>query len=427
MKEYIDFFKNKLKKINTGKLLYDNKIVFLFSVLISFSIWICINVSGKDSDPVTISDIPVSINLSESAIKDGLRIFSGQNTKVQIDISGNKLIVGQVKKDDIQVLAPQVNTITSPGTYTLELTAKKVGILSDYEFVSSLQPSFITIMVDRYREAEFTVEPEIEFSADPSYFLGATVLSSPKVMLSGPELEISKIKRVVAKGKIKEELTSTYTTKLPITMYDDYGKQIISETISSTVSEVDVTIPVLMKKKMTINPNFENVPEGLDIFSSLVKVDPTSLEIAGPEDQIAEIDKIELDFIDFNELNVSSNKFSIQINLPGGCRSLNNVYTAEVSVDTSGFKEKTFSVSQISCTNIPEGKTASVYTGKIEVKVVGPASSIRKLTSDNISAEVDLESRQDLSSAMEVPAKIKFKNFDDVWAYGEYLINIEIT
>lgn len=416
-----------INKFNINRIFYNNKLMFLFSLATSFIIWITINASRSDGIPITISDIPVNIQLSDSAIQDGLKIFSGQNLKSKISITGNKLIASRVRKDDILVTAPQAaSTITSPGTYTLELSAKKVGLLTDYEFASSVQPNFITIMVDRYRESEFIIEPEIEFSVNPEYFLGATVLSSPNVILSGPESEISKIKRIAVKGEISQELQSTFTSRIPIVMYDAYGEQIISETISSTVNEVEVTIPVLMKKTLTVRPNFINSPEGLDLSSELIKVSPSSLEIAGPEEQIATMGSIELDQLDFKKINLQHNRFDLPINLPSSCKSLNNIYSSEVYIDTSKFREKSFWVTKFSFINIPEGKTAKVYTDGIDVKVVGQANKIRALNPSYIKAEIDLRGKDDINGSMEVPAKIVINLFSGVWVYGEYLINIEI-
>lgn len=417
----------KLSKISLKSIFYNNKLTFFVSVMASFIIWIIINSSGASSKPITITDIPVSIKLSERAVQDGLRIFNGNNTKAQVDIAGNKLIVGQITKDDILVTAQQADSaITSPGKYTLELTAKKTGILSDYEFASGVQPAFINIIVDRYRETEFSIEPEIEFTANSKYFLGATSLSESRVMLSGPESEISKIKRVVAKGKITQELQSTYTTKVPVIMYDIYNEPIASEMISLTVSEVEVTIPVLKKKNVSIHPNFSNIPKGLDLSSGIIEVNPSSLEIAGPEEQINSMNKIELDSIDFNKINIENNKIELPINLPSGCKSLNNIYSAEVSVDMSKFKEKSFWVTQILFINIPEGKSAKAYTDGIDVKIVGYPSSIKLLSPLNIEAEIDLGGKNDLIGSMEIPAKIRIKNYKGVWAYGEYPINVEI-
>ncbi len=427
MNKYFDRLQEKLSKISINMIFYDDKVIFLFSILASFTIWVGINASGTDSAPVVISDIPVNINLSESALQDGLRVFSGNNIKAKVSISGNKIIVGQVSKDDISITAQQAVTITSPGSYTLQLTAKKTGLLSDYEFVSGVEPAFIPVMVDRYREAEFNIEPEIEFSADPDCFLGATVLSSSKIVLSGPESEMSKIKRVAAKGKVDEELHSTYTTKVPIIMYDAYGEQIISETISATVNEVEVSIPVLMRKKLKIKPNFVNVPQGMDLSSGIVKVTPPSLEIAGAQDQISTMETLELEPIDFHNINVQHNKFDMQINLPPGCKSLNNIYNTEVSLDMSGFGEKCLWLDQISFVNVPENKSVKSYTDKIEVKLIGPQQKIKSLNAESVSAEVDLQGKNDLQGAMEIPAKIVIKNCSDTWVSGEHLINIEIS
>ena len=428
MRPYFNVLADKLNKIDLNKLFYNNKLIFLMSVIASFAIWVGINSSGTGSKPITITDIPVSVNLSDRAVQDGLRIFSGQNTKAQVDITGNRLIVGQITKDDILVTAQQADSaIISPGKYTLELTAKKTGIFSDYEFASGVQPAFINVFVDRYREAEFSIDAEIEFSADPDYFLGATSLSASRVILSGPESEISKIKRVAAKGQISQELKSTYVTKVPIVMYDAYGEQITSEMISSTVSEVEVTIPVLMRKNLIIHPNFSNMPEEIDLTSELISVTPSNLEIAGPEDQISTLNQIELDAVDFHKINTQNDKFNLNINLPPGCKSLNNIYSAEVSLNTSVFRERSFWVTQINFVNIPEGKKARVYTDGIEVKVVGYPNSIKSITAYNIEAQIDLGNKSELTGAMEVYANIKIKNYKDVWAFGDYPINIEIS
>ena len=427
MKSYLNILKEKLSKININVIFYNNKLIFLFSLLVSFAIWIGINASGTDSAPVTIHDIPININLSESAVQDGLRVFSGNNITAKVNISGNRLIVGQVTKDDISVIAQQASTITSPGSYTLELVAKKAGLLSDYEFVSNVEPAFIPVMVDRYREVEFTIDPEIEFSANPEYFLGATVLSSSKTVLSGPESEISKVKRIAVKGKIEQELESTYTAKFPLVMYDAYGEQIISETLSSTVKNVEITIPVLTRKTFEVHPNFINVPDGLDLSSGMVAVTPASLEIAGPKEQIDGIDKIELEPINFHNIDIHHNKFNLPIVLPSGCKSLNNIYSVEVSIDVSGFKEKIFWIDQISFINIPEGKSVKLYTDGIEAKILAASHKIKYLNAANISAQVDLLGKGDLTGSMEIPATIIIKNHSGVWAFGEYLVNIEIS
>lgn len=422
--------RRKMKSINWGKLFYNNKFVAVFSVLSSLIIWIVVSSSSTESNPVTISDIPINIPLSESAVQDGLKIFSGHDLKARVEIAGNRLVVGQVTKDNIQISASQsAATIMSPGNYTLELSAKKVGLLKDYEIVSDVKPSVITVMVDRYRESEFTVEPEINFNPKQGYFVGNTVLSSQKVILSGPETEISKIKKVKILSNVPGEINSPITLRLPIVMYDAYDKQILSETISASVDEVEASIPVLMKKEIEILPDFSNLPVGIDIkkeYKDFAKVNPSKLEIAGPEEIVSVLKNVKLDAIDFNKVNFQNFKFVLPINLPQGCRSLNNVYTAEVNLNLSQFRERIFSINQFSFKNLPEGKKANVYNKSINILVLGPISEINSIKQSDIVAEIDFEGKNDFLSSMEMPVKLYIKNSDKSWIYGQYYVNVNV-
>ncbi len=429
--EFLSKIKQKIKNIKFGKLFYNNKFVALFSVLLSFVVWVLVASNGSESSPVTISDIPVDIHLSESAIQDGLQVFGAQNITARVEIKGNRLVVGQVTKNDIQISASQsAMSIMSPGNYTLELSAKKVGVLQDYEILPSVKPSVITVMVDRYRESEFTVESEINFNPKAGYFVGATTLSSPKVVLSGPETEISKIKKVKVASNIPGEVSTPLNLKLPIIMYDAYDKTITSETIKCSVNEMDVNIPVLMKKELPIVAAFSNLPSGIDVgktYKDHIKITPSKLEIAGPEDIILAMKNITLEEVDFRNVNMQNYKFNLPINLPQGCRSLNNNYTADLFINMYPFREKTLTINQFEFKGVPEGKTASVYNGSINVVVLAPAKVINYVKSSDIVAEIDFSDKKDFSSSMEMPVNVTIKELRDVWVSGQYSLNVSIN
>lgn len=421
---------NKLRNIRVGKLFYNNKFAAVFAVLASFITWAIVATNDNDIVPVAISDIPVKVELSENAKQDGLRIFSGHNITASVEITGNRVIVGQVTKDDIQITAPQAaSTIMSPGNYTLELSAKKVGVLQDYSIVSGVNPSVVTVMVDRYREAEFEIEPDIDFTSKPGYFVGSTVLSSPKVTLSGPETEISKIKKVAVKSSVPGEISSTVHLKLPIIMYDAYGQAISSETITASVSEVEATIPILMQKEVEISPNFSNAPESIDFkkgaYKDMVRVSPSKITVAGPDYIVSDLKTIELDSIDVTGISADKNKFTLPINLPPNCKSLNNIYSADVTVNMSGFREKNLQIKDFEFLNLPAGKNAEVYNGEINVSVLAPVSKINLIKPSDIVASVDCGGL-DSAGSSELPVNLKIVNRGDAWIYGKYYVNVNI-
>lgn len=416
-----------LKKMNFGKLFYNNKFVLAFSIFISFIIWILTAVNDTKTRSLTISDLPVEVQLSQSAINDGLRIFNEQNLKARVDITGNRFVLGQISKKDIQIVAAQaITTITAVGNYPLELTAKKVGRLTDYEFTSPVNPNIITVMVDRYREIELELKSDVNFIAKSGLFVGGTILSESNVKISGAESEVSRVKKAVVKGDFSGELSETVSLKFPIILLDTFDKPIYSENIVVSLEQVEVTIPILTTKELIINPNFINQPKDANLFlNTLFTVTPSTLEIAGPKDAVESLQKIDLPPIDFCKVSFKNNKFELPIDLPTGCKSLNNNYKAVVTINSEKFKEKKIKITNFTFINLPEGKTPSVYNGALEVTVLGFSGKMNNLKDSDITAQIDLQNNENIG-ACEVPVKFTVNN-SAIWIFGEYFVNVKIN
>src|SRR5699024_7428762 len=102
--------------------------------LLSIFLWIGMSFSSGSEFTKTISDIPVTVELSQEAIDNGYQIFGLDHVTASVSVTGNRMIVGSLTKSDIQIKAQQTSSITTAGTYTLPLAASKTGVKSDYEF-----------------------------------------------------------------------------------------------------------------------------------------------------------------------------------------------------------------------------------------------------------------------------------------------------
>lgn len=417
----------KNRKFKFSRIFYNNKFLVIFSIVLAFIVWLVIAANDSQGRIVTISDIPITINLSDQAVEEGLRVFSGQDNKAEVSITGNRIVVGQVKSSDIQVSAPQsVNTITSPGNYTLELVAKKVGLLSNYDIVSSVSPNFLTVVVDRYREVEMDVEDAIKYKADPDYFVSTTTFSSPTVKISGPETQIAKIEKVVAEGKISETLKESKTISSNLVLYDSYGEKITSDLITLSVDKVDATVPVLLRKELPLKVAYTNKPSGLNLTKNQVKVSPSKLEIAADRKVFDNLKEISLKALDFSKIKAAENKFELQVDLPSGCKNLSNTYSAEVAINMSNMRSKSFSINQFAFANVPSDRNAESKTSNITVSVIGPRSQISRLKSSDITAVVDFKDKEYFTGRKEMPVEIKIANKTSCWAYGTYKADIEV-
>lgn len=95
------------KKFSLGSLFYNNKFVLIFSVFVALVIWVVFATRNTEEIPRTVTDVPIVVNLSDSAQQSGLKVFSPINAKAKVAIKGNSLTVNQVKNTDLQIEAKQ--------------------------------------------------------------------------------------------------------------------------------------------------------------------------------------------------------------------------------------------------------------------------------------------------------------------------------
>ena len=136
---------------------------------------------------------------------------------------------------------------------------------------------------------------------------------------------------------------------------------------------------------------------------------------------------ISLDPVDFSQISPSDNSFDVEIPLPSTCRNLSNNWTAKVTVNLSGMVTRQISVSNFNVKNLEADKTASFYTKNLLVTVVGPESEVSKLTDGNLTAQVDMSGKANFTGHTEMPATISISNAPSSWAYGTYMVNMNVA
>jgi len=420
----------KHKKFSIGSLFYDDKFVMLFSVLFSIVLWIFMATGNTEEFPRQITDVPVIIKLSDAAQEDGLKVFSPVDQTATVSIKGNSLIVNQIKASDMQVVAPLASTITSPGNYTFNLSVQKTGTLSDYEWVS-ISPSQAIISVDRYAEKTFTIQNDIKYKSgyqsDPSYFVSAPTFSSDTVTVSGPEKEVSQINKVSVQYEIGDTLKETKSFTTDLIMYDANGNKITSNKLKMSEEKVDVTIPVLARQVLPLNVSFTNKPSGLTLSPDQITIDPQTVEVAGPQDVLANLTEISLTPLDFAGISPTKNSFDVSVALPASCKNLSNVPVAKVTLNLGSMSTRQMVVNNFAVKNLAADKTASVYTKSLTVTVVGPESEISKLTEGSLSAQIDMSGKENFTGHTEMPVSISVGNSTSSWVYGSYMANISVS
>ncbi len=432
----------KRKRLSLGGLFYHNTFVLAFSFCAAIIIWFVMMAGSDTNRTVILYDVPIEVSLSEAATTDGIRVFNQSYATADLEIAGSSIITNKLTADDFSVtalLSPTSTKLTGNTLQkdSLQVRAAKTSTLSDYTIVS-INPEEITVEYDRYKEATFKLETDLKYSADTGFYPGTPALSAEQVIVSGAESSVNKVSRAVVSYSFDDPLRADTSVSCPVRLFDQNNQEITDLTglyISLDVETVEVNIPVLARKTVTVKASTLHQPKGFS--DSRITVEPAQIDIAGTEEALAAINEITLDTpIDFAELDVSDNKsITMDIPLPSGVKDIsatgeNTVSQATVSVNLNGYQKASVSVpsANFQLSNQPAGKEVTFNTKTLDVAVIGSTAQTAKLTGDALSVQIDLANFANLTGVVDVPVTISItgSGSDSCWVFGKYTVSLLI-
>lgn len=434
--------KEKKNRLELKKIFYHNTFVLIFSFIVALVAWFVMASESTESNTI-ITDVPITVSYSPAAEEDGLRVFNMSYNSADLEISGSSLITNKLTSDDFEVsvtLNPTSTKLTgnTMQKMTLPVRAVKTSAVSDYT-IASVNPEEVNVEYDRYKEVTLSIENDVKFSADTGFVSGTVTLSEAEVTVSGPESSVNRISRAAVDYSVENPLSSDASFTCPVRLYDQDNQELEDTAgmyLLMSVDTVDVTIPILPKKTVTVKASTLNQPKGFS--DSRITVEPAEIEIAGPADVLSGITEITLDTaINFADLDVGQkNVITLDIPLPTGVRDLsasgeNSVSQATVSVNLIGYQRVNVTVpsDNFQLVNPPAGREAVISNRTLEVSVVGSDAQVSKLTGDALSVQLDLANFSDRTGTVTVPATVTItgSGTDSCWVVGKYSMSVSIT
>lgn len=416
---------NRTKRSRFKGFVHSSNFLFIVSVVVSLVIWVYMSISTGNDTSLTISGIPVQVELSDEAVNNGLQVFSGSDYTASLSVTGNRAVVGSVQASDITVKAAG-NYVDSAGNYTLYLNASKNNPYSDFQISSSINPSTIDVFIDYLREQTFDIQENVVYKVDDGYY-ASTTLSSKTVYISGPQSEVSKIAKVVASATIEGTLKSTSKVNADIILYDADGNEIKTDLLSLDLKTVEASVSVLPEKEVPLKPTFTNMPVGLQITDDMISVEPKSILLAGTEDVLSKIESVSLASIDFTTLTNSKSTFELAVEIPTDCKNISNTSTAKVTLDLSSLSSKKLTVEKFAVQGLASGYSAEVTQKNLEVVVYGLSNQIDSLNASDVVAIIDVSASDGMKGSVSMPVTFTINNAPSCWVAGSYKANLTIS
>lgn len=417
---------NKKNNNKVDSLKYNNRVVFLFSLLIAICIWVLVAVFVSPNTFIIIKDVPISFNINDLSLKaSGLEIISKDVESVDVTVEGNRAVVGSLTKDDISVSVSTIG-VKGPGSYDFKLIVNKKDALTDFKVVKSNIES-VNVTVDRLETRTIKIEPQINhLEVEEGYILDEVIVSPSEKNIKGPDTLINDISKVIVIIDEVEKLSDTKTYKKTIKYIDKTGNEIPSDKIYVENPEVEVTVPILKKATLPVSVEFLNAPSSLSVSKLKHSFSHQQIEVAGPKDKIDTTKNINLGYINF-ETFPKDGKFEFAVVLPEGFINTQNVETITVSFDQNVLARKYIKVNNISAINTPTNFDVEVVTRQINsVVIMGDKTQVNNSYFNDFVGEVDLSNIELVSGEMTVPVRIKSISKDGIFAVGSYTVVIMV-
>lgn len=418
------------RKNKSDRFWSDRRLNILLSLIIAVFLWIYITMVLVPSTTDTLSGVPVNFTYDSSKYTSlGLDIVNEPAYKVTLNLSGNGSVLGAVEASDF-VVYPDYSAVKGAGAQTLSL---KVRILnSDLEgsVTATIEKDQRTVDVvfDTVEEKSFPVSIEVgTLSIADGYALNRITSAPAEVTLRGPSSEISQVSKVVAHLSMEGELSESKLAQVSLELQDAAGQPLDLKYTTLDNELVDVTVSVYRVAELPLEVNFINVPSYFDVESLKYELSQKTLRVSGPEKVISNLTSLSVGSFDLSTFSLEKD-YQMQVALPNGIVSQENISSVTLSFDTTGMGQKSFHVNQIDIINVPANYQVEPSAKRLNnVVLVGPEEELEALSPGNIVAVINAEDIQVAVGQQNVPVQIQIPSNPHIFAIGTYTVQCEIT
>lgn len=420
----------KQSKFSLRRLIYNDKYLIIVSLILAVVIWVVASINiGTDETKTIKIDAPISLG-DELSDQLGMQYYTLQDeVTISVSITGAKYVIGQVTAEDLSVKF-DTSAVNRTGIHNIPILVSDNSKNLDFN-VTSTYPSSIEAYFDVNDIKTFNVD--LNYDNDrvaEGYIFGNPVLSSEKVLVSGPQSYIDKVESIFANVHFSDEdknLTKPFNTTSDLEV-KGLGLEANYLTISSVgedsevIDSVKVTLPVLKKVTLPVSVDMVGAPSGVgNAVSVSYSVDNLS---AGVLDS-AKINRAVIGTIDFSRLAVGENKFSFDVTNLKGITVLDNVKKVDVvATVSSSMRQRTVEISNNNVTveGIPSGYSAKVVSlDKSSVSVIAPDGV--NISASDLNIKCDVSTKKD---DMIYQLTITVNSNNKSWVYGTYTAKIDL-
>lgn len=381
-------------------------VALLFSILLWWSV---VNVD----DPIDKRNFVTDVELINTDIitNQGKSFQVVKSQTITVTVKARRKVLESIKTSDIVATADF--TEYDETTELVPIRVKVNGYESRCEEVLA-NPKNLQLKTEDIVQKTFPVHTVKTGDVRSGYVVASMTPDPQYIDVSGPGSVVNQISKVVAKVDVLGlSKTSVLAAEL---IYYDYADNVLEKTALTTeYDKVGVGVTVEVWRTKTLELKFDtseiNVAKGY-VFDR-IEVEPQSIKVAGSDNIIIPMDKIEIskEALKTEELNANQQVVvDVAKYLPEGIILADQdapSVVVTIIVEKTGVKTISIPTRSIKVDNVSE-EFEITYDGvqDVELKFEGTNEALQSLTADMIEASIDLE-KFTAEGTYDIPVHVK--------------------
>ena len=388
----------------------ENKAVrVLLSALIAFALWFYVITVVSTEYDQTFSNIPISFQGEAILEERGLMITTKDIPKVTLQLYGNRSDLSKLDSSNITI-SVDLSRIGEAGTHTLSTSniSYPGDIRSDAVSVLNRNPDTVTLTVEKKAKKEVPVNVVYE-GAVPEDFIADkdnAILDHNMVTIEGPESVIEQITQARVDVAL-EDKNASFSENYRFTLCDKDGNPVDASLVETNVADVNLTLSIQRIKQIPLRIEVID-GGGATANTATIELSHGMIEVSGNDAVLEQLDELLLGTINLADIPQAT-KLTFPVTLPSSVTNISGVTEVTVGVRFPQLSSKTFTVTDITAINVPEGMEAEILTRAVQVTIRGPKELMKTVQASDISITVDLTDAQAGTSTVKGTVKMDSK------------------
>lgn len=394
--------------------LLNNAGIKIISVLFAIMLWLLV---VNTEDPIVtrdFKDIKVQV-INEEEISEIDKVYEiVEGSTVNITVEGRRTVVDQLTSSDF-IATADLGKLSDVYAVKIQVLPIKSS-LKDEIVITCNGNDTLKVKLEEKETKQVPVTIITQGTPASGYAVGSdkVIVKSPNIIeVTGAQSLVKKVKEARIYVNVNNVYKDFEVVCTPILVDSDGDEVAGAERLKVSADSVTISMKIFKTKEVAVEVDYiGNVQDGYVVDS--VEYEPKTILVAGMEEDLKQISKIEIKDIDVSDLSGDFEP-SIDISdyLPDGVYPVDSATVINVAVKIRKASEKVFEFTQddILLQNANEKYSYRIKEQKFTLRVLGNDKTLSELTLSDLSPYIDCTV---LSESQDNIVPIQLKEVDGV-------------